>query len=236
MAYAMVDPEGFGALFPHGEYVGRDEQAEAYYLANASAQQLAELEGMDEAQYRYETVVNTRYATSRKFVYDEGPVEPELQPRVFQIKRGGKNLASMMQVNSQLLVVDGELRGIIERFEPDIHQFWPIEIRRPGRRGQPGERTKRDFHALVIRQFRDSLIEEKSDLLDRGEAGRIRFARDTTKPGLKRIALSAEAIGGAHLWREKVLKDPNIFVSDALQAAIAEAGLRVFRHGPVRVV
>lgn len=42
------------------------------------------------------------------------------------------------------------------------------------------------------------------------------------------LALLRDAVGGAHLWRDRALKDPDLFMSDALHGAIAEAGLKVW--------
>ena len=44
------------------------------------------------------------------------------------------------------------------------------------------------------------------------------------------LALSKDAIGGAHLWREKKLTQPDIFLSDTLKARAMDAGLRLPKH------
>lgn len=48
--------------------------------------------------------------------------------------------------------------------------------------------------------------------------------------------MSLEAIGGAHLWRERTLTEPSICLSDELQDAIAMAGLRLMKHWKMKSV
>ena len=234
IVWAMVTPLEFGPCFPSGHYLEDDERTEAYFRANATAEELAEVDALGEGGYRHRVVVHTQYVESRKFSNDEGPVDPAMQPRVFQMERGSTNLGSWLEVTNRLLMVDEALRTIIERFEPGVHQFWPMEVR-----GPDGEPLDRQFHALVIRQSRDSLIDEQSDLqrLDQDmDERQPRFAKNTDAAGLRRVTLRGAAIEGVHLWREHRLATPNILVSDALRTAIKEAKLRVFRHGRLNVV
>jgi hypothetical protein len=43
------------------------------------------------------------------------------------------------------------------------------------------------------------------------------------------LAFSRGAIGDAHLWRERKVKSPEIYLSDRLKSACTEAGLRLPR-------
>jgi hypothetical protein len=48
--------------------------------------------------------------------------------------------------------------------------------------------------------------------------------------------MSSEVIGGAHLWRERILDRPRICLSDELEDAIAKAGLRMMKHYKMKSV
>lgn len=156
-----------------------------------------------------------------RYMSDRGPVDEEQEPRVFRIERGGRTLAAWIMVRNGLLLVAREVRAVIERVEPEVHQFWPMEVVYPN-----GDRTAHDYHAMVIRQFRDAVIEERSEV--------TRFngrpSCHATKAGVRGLTLCAERIGDAHLWRDTRLLGASIFMSDALQSAIAETGLKIMPH------
>ena len=168
-----------------------------------------------------------------KYTLDLGPVSEAMQPRRFNIERGGRTLAAWIKSVNRLPLVADEVRAAIERVEPDVHQFWPMAVVYPN-----GDRTAHDYHAMVIRQFRDAVIEEKSEVRKESSppASRPAFYHgDGTKANVKKITLSAERIGSAHLWRDQRLHSPNIFMSDALQSAIAQTGLTIMPHARTKV-
>ena len=48
-----------------------------------------------------------------------------------------------------------------------------------------------------------------------------------TKKGCSSLAMSKEAMGSAHFWRERHLKFPEFFLSDVFASKISDVGLRV---------
>jgi hypothetical protein len=58
-------------------------------------------------------------------------VEPHEPPRFFQIEKSPKTLASLIMLNGRVVAVDEALKDIIERREPGMHGFFPIEMRMP---------------------------------------------------------------------------------------------------------
>ena len=168
------------------------------------------------------------YPEADKYKLDLGPVSEAMQPRTFRIVRGGKSLAAMIESMGGLLLVAEEVRRAIERVEPGVHQFWPVEVFHAN-----GERSAYRYHALVIRQFRDAVIEEKSDVRVRSDSGNL--SCHPTKANAKALTLSSERIGDAHLWRDERLLSVNVFMSNALQSAIAETGLKIMPHARTKI-
>ena len=62
------------------------------------------------------------------------------------------------------------------------------------------------------------------------QAGRHGQVRSHPKKGIGDLTVLKRAVAGAHLWRERRLLEPNVFLSDELQAEIARRGLRIPRH------
>jgi len=54
-------------------------------------------------------------------------IEEHEPPRSFNTVKGYKSLGSLIKLNNRILAVDQALRAIIERLEPGVHQFFPIE-------------------------------------------------------------------------------------------------------------
>ncbi len=218
MVWGLVSPTGLGKYFPDVDYVGEDARYEHYLRSNNLAD-----EGALDVQIR-----DARYAASRKFKYDEGPLQPHEQPDWFRSKKTLSELSSMIELVDQLVAVDGRLKTIIEGFEPGIHQFWPIRLQ------MPKDDYPTQYFGLVIRQFRNSLRPDLSAV--RGSSTGSYFANGKDKKGYAELTVSASAIGGAHLWREKELARPNILISDELQHAIAAQSLLMPKHYKLGVV
>jgi hypothetical protein len=50
------------------------------------------------------------------------------------------------------------------------------------------------------------------------------------------LTVSQRVVAGAHLWRERRLIMPSIFISDDLQAEIARRGLRIPSHHQLKAI
>jgi hypothetical protein len=101
--------------------------------------------------------------------------------------------------NGLVLNVSDAARDLIEAFEPNVHQFLPVDY------------FDRDGVLLERRNF--LIVGNRLDSLDR--------AHET-------MVFSSERIGDAHLWRDKHLRG-GPFLSDALAAAIEALGLTGLR-------
>ena len=162
---------------------------------------------------------------SRKFTGDLGPLEPHERPLEFRMVEARKSPASLLLLTGRLLAVDAPLKEIIETLEPGVHQFWPLRI----------TQSTGQYYGMVIRRFLDSFVPEQSDVLDSGGPSSF-FAKSPTKKDYANVTLSKSAVAGAHLWRERRLFRPGVYLSDDLQAEIARRGLRMPRHHRLKVI
>lgn len=148
MAWALVEPNGFGEFFPNGDQVGWDEQIKRYFEEEMSAEQRAAYDNWD---------VSFREGVSRKFTQDLGPLEPHERPSQFRLEKTRQSIGSLILLPNRLLAVDDTLRQIIEGFEPGVHQFWPMKISVP-----KGETYPAAYFGMIIRRFIDSFVPDQS--------------------------------------------------------------------------
>lgn len=170
----------------------------------------------------------TRYSRSSD---PFGPVEDHEWPTVYKTDLTNKRFGTLKSLldmggGGTDLVVDASLRDIIERLDPGIHQFRPVRITTKHDEDFPGR-----YFFMMIGRFIDSFSPDLShpehfkgefDPVD--DRHRYSSLFGSTFPSS--FAFSRAAFGTAHLWREKCLWMPNVFVSDELRDAIKAAGLK----------
>jgi hypothetical protein len=88
---------------------------------------------------------------------------------------------------------------------------------------------------MIIRRFIDSFVPEQSETTVSSGPGSY-FANGPTKKAFGNLTVAKSVSAGVHLWRERRLFRPEIFISDALQAEIARRGLRMPRHHPLKTI
>lgn len=128
-----------------------------------------------------------------------------------------------------------EFKDLVEAFEPGLHQFVPITLRRPsgkpilrldGREVGPGQ-----YFLMNTMQEIEALLPEHC-VAPWGE--RRKIVRGVM-PDVDDLCVSRAAIEGRHLWLNKpFIGSGLIFISDALSAALREKGLKGFVMKPVR--
>jgi hypothetical protein len=223
MVWALIEPSSFGDFFPDGEHVGRAEQLAAYFQ-QMPADLRAKFGGND---LSYKSYVSSKFigeiGTKMGDKPAIGPLEPHEKPGWFQTEKRYSSLGSLINTENQLLAVDETLKLIIEQLEPGCHEFWPMQITMP-----KGEVYPKKYYGLVIGQFVESFVPEKSAEGSWEKSGqhnyRVSIADKSRVAGL---ALSKSAVGNSHLWRERKLRRPAVCLSDALQTAIDKSGLRI---------
>ena len=86
-----------------------------------------------------------------------------------------------------------------------------------------GVEFPKSFYAMVVGQFLDSFRPNASDpeFYKEVSSGSLYSGKKYDKKDcLSGLVMAREAFDGAHLWRERRLYSPNIFLSDELQGAI----------------
>ncbi|TCP35415.1 imm11 family protein [Rhodovulum marinum] len=233
MVWGLKEPSSFGQFFPDGDYVGWREHLTEHFKEKMSDEEKAAADLKRPTSYiRYVTI---RFRLETGVAVDGAPVLAPLEghelPREFRAERPIKTLGSLILLTNRLLAVDAALKDIIETFEPGVHLFWPLRITQAN-----GDDYPEAFYGMVIRQFRDSFVPDASAegaWTGDGWTYRVSIPNKKNYTGL---ALSGDAIGGAHLWRDRALTDPDFFFSDDVQQAIAGAGLKIPKHYKLKVV
>lgn len=236
MVWGMDEPSGLGEYSPTGAFEGGDWYGRLLNHFHSQPPEVQKalfdtpLEPLDARQFYVSFV-------SRKFVSEWGvrrsprPEDPPLTPILdhelpmsYDTAKSYKTLASYIELNDRIAAVDGDLKHLIETFEPGVHKFYPIEIRMPW-----GKVFPNPYHILVIGQYFDSFVPERSkdepfkEMPNSGGMLHIKFGPKNRIPDL---AFAQSIHDGAHMWRERRFGEQLTCLSDALVAEIKKAGLR----------
>jgi hypothetical protein len=249
MVWGMNMPSDFGEFWPNGNFEGGfdwDSDGWGPRLSAYYREQTPEMRrelfhrgdnglGNDPGAYAY--------YVSQKFINEPGaligpdypplsPIRDHEPPRSFNIVSGGKSLGSLIELSDRIIAVDEPLRAVIAWLEPDTHQFFPIEIRL-----RNGKQYPAPYFIMVIGRYLDSFSPAQSagDAFRESSDPRF-FFNEKTKRGITGLALSKSKFGHAHLWRERSMLFRPLFFSDALQAEISNAGLRIPRYYRAREI
>jgi len=232
MTWGMYEPTGDGDFWPYGEYLDGDAKLE-HYFNNVMSQ--------EERQLFNNRLSSYSLFTSDKLTDEIGvprkwdptltpPMEHEL-PSGYKTRRTYKKLGSLIKLDNRQIAIDAPFKEIIERLEPGVHQFWPFRIVMP-----KGKEYPVPYYGIRIGTFLEAFRPEQSDEGSYSVHNGFYTAHSDTKAGLAKLAMSREAIGSHHLWRERKLRRPQFYLSDELQAAIQQAGLRVTKHHKMKDV
>ena len=215
---------GSGMFFPSGDFPGEDARLEAI-----------EQSMPPEKRSKYSPLGYVSHVAEciRK---DKGPLADHELPKKFVASPRPKELGSLLKLRGGVRAVDEDLKNIIERLEPSVHQFWPLQIVMPNGDGHPNR-----YYGMMVLRHLDSFMPEQSDP-DCWRGGEIAPGINSyTVYGSSRedhagLAMASSVFGSSHLWRERALMNPTLFFSDELQAAIKSAGLRIPKHFKLKVI
>ena len=159
------------------------------------------------------------------------PIRPH-EPPIFLRCYPLRTLGSFMFARG-IPAVDEALKEIIERLEPGLHEFFPLEIR-----NHKNEISDHRFYTLHINQYLNSFSPEDSDPDIFRDNGNYGYISKKSKAGITGLALKKDVFSDAHLWFERELNVGNqpVCLSDELQAAITDAGLWIPKHYRMREV
>lgn len=242
MAWAVRFKIEFGRFFPLGNFSEFGERLHTYFTQKMTAEQRAVFHHENYYEpwvfQKFSREIGAMYTTNLPLVT---PLQDHEWPHEYRAERSIKSLGSIVTLPNGVLAVDETMKGLIEGLEPGIHQFRPINFLQPNSEIFPGT-----YFTMIIGQFRDSFIPEpetedtlwqRSSYLDpdkgRTFTGKYTFSALSAER-YARLPLSAEAIAGAHLWRERNLIGPDFFISDALHDAIKKAKLKMPQNFKVK--
>lgn len=243
MVWGMSLPSSFGDFWPEGRFESdpqqplspgwRDRLIEHFLSQTAEVQkELFDYRGNDGlAAHRYPSFVSSKFITEQgvSINADKPPItaiKAHEPPRFYQTRKNHSNLASLVELCDRIIAVDEGLKSIIEKLEPGVHQFFPIEIRMRRDKIYPAS-----YYILVIRQYLDSFLPDESREGSYRPDGPIFYFHEETKEAMQGLTFRKAAFGDAELWRERRLsREWLTCFSDELVARIAEAGLRIPKH------
>ena len=115
-------------------------------------------------------------------------------------------------------------RNLVERFEPDVHQFFEFEVVDKKGRLVPGDHP---YYFLNVMQKFDAILADKSEvdweILDEELAPGVKVLR---KCAPQKLVMSGPKISGRHLWRADQIFRMDLYFSDQFVAAIKEENFR----------
>jgi hypothetical protein len=223
MAWGMHEPNGFGEFFPDAGYDDWKDALRLYYDTTMTVEQKSSMK-------MEKRILYSKFA--EKFVRDHGPVNDIEAPRTLYLEKKIVKLGALIKTSNRILAVNEEFKSIIEELEPDVHQFFPIKIVMPR-----GNEFPDRYYVFRIGKFLDAFNPNYSDSSCYNVSGYENYRGVApVKKTIVGLAVSKDVVDSAHIWREKKLSQPDIFLSDTLQARAVEAGLRLPKHFQMKEV
>lgn len=155
-------------------------------------------------------------------------VDPGTVPRM--VRWCDQKLCRLVDVDltRNTMLVSERVRETIERFEPGVHQFLPVDIYLSPRPFEAGDAPVARSYWLVVGQCFDAVSAEHT----RHPRGVVTYPDGTTTPGIwlfkgdAPIVFDSKVIAGRHLWVDSnFVKTEYPFLSDELGSALVEMDL-----------
>jgi hypothetical protein len=229
MVWGMPLPSSGGPYGPYGDFEGGGwtDRLRAYYNEKMSEEEkLPFKDAYGGGAHSYP------FFAWGKFVGELGtkdspdalsftPIESHEPATFFSSAAGYKALASIISLPGRVWAVDEPTKAVVERLEPGVHEFYPIEIRFPRGKVYPSP-----YYVLVIRQYIDSLVPEKCK---EGALG----VTDHYKKAITGRAFLKAKFGKAHLWRDRAFREWMACMSDELHDELDKMGLLLPKQYPM---
>jgi hypothetical protein len=215
---------GSGMFGPHGSFPGEQARLEAIGH-QMSPEEKAKYGSLGYAAYVNESIIK-----------DNGPLPDQALPKRFVANQRYNTLGSLLGLPRKVRAVDESLKNIIERLEPGVHQFWPLQIVMPN-----GDEHPVQYYGMIVLHHLESFLPEESDP-DCWRGGEIApgirsyTVYGSSKEAHAGLAMASKVFGSSHIWRERDLTDPVLLFSDELQTEIKNAGLRIPKHFKLKAV
>ena len=237
MVWGLERPNGFGIYHPQHDYPGWEERLEAHFRTEMPEDEKARINARFPRDYafhvsrKFAREVGSTYYSDKYIVLD--PLLPHECPGEFRTERTMRELGAM--IYGYGVYVSEPLKDIIEALEPGVHFYWPIRIT-----GPKGVEYPVRYFGMQVRRFFTSFRPELSEPGSWNKAPNtmtpMYTARSDTKAVYAGLAISEVEVAGAHIWRERHLYQPNLLISDTLQAEIKKAGLKMWKYYKMKSV
>lgn len=209
MTWIMYHEGRLGEFFPEGEFTDSDDNYKAEFnrIATSEMKENYDLE-----------LLKFRRANWLSGVRPAAFAKPFQQDKRFVLKRPLKKLGDIFDFGG-LLAVSAPVKDIIEKFEPETVQFWPIDILT--KRGAPA--SEMAYFAMLVVQSRDTFrpdLSVEGSCRTPGNYSENWHIEGHKKAFLTGLAFDAAKRDGAHLWYEERILTPVQLFSDELSAEL----------------
>lgn len=142
--------------------------------------------------------------------YSGRAVLPDHVPTIIELDGPPRDLPSVYGAFG--LMVDEFFRGAVEKLEPHVHQFFPMEMR-----WKDGSRGAHRFWFVPCQRI---------DSVDRAETTfAFRGLWDILGGPDKTLVFNRAQIDGRHVWIDMFIHVPTPIISDTLKAELDKAGI-----------
>lgn len=147
---------------------------------------------------------------------------PEEMPKELIARRSRKSWPDAFTTVNGLHVVSARAKDVIERFDPDLHQFFPLSLRT-----KSGDEIEGPWFAMNVTVRQDSIVVERSNVYVSTRApDRLCSINSRSKP--EDIVVQSERLSpDIHFWREARFQG-SLLGSDAFVSALKAEGVRFF--------
>lgn len=221
MVWGLYLPRSGGPYGPYGHFEGDNwvNRLRSYYNEDMSDEQKLPFKDAYGGGSHYYP-----FFVWGKFIHEVGtkdgpdglpftPIESHEPPAFLTTEKTYKALSSIISLPGRVWAVDRPAKAVIERLEPGIHQFFPIEVR-----SRSGKVYHTPYYVIVFGRYLDSLDHERCK--DRALDVINRYKESITGRAFCKIKF-----GNAHLWRDREFGEWMACISDELHDEFVKAGL-----------
>ncbi|WP_432283704.1 hypothetical protein SLT36_17610 [Aminobacter sp. BA135] len=150
------------------------------------------------------------------YVYCGRPIEATYLPTTIELSGPKRQIPDLY--NAYALLVSAKVKHVIERFEPDAHQFFPIELV-----WEDGNHAAERFWFVPCNRL---------DTVDRAKTT-FEFRNVWFLDGSKKeLVFNRSQIGAHHVWIDKFIVMPTPAISEVLKASLEAAGVTGAHYQP----
>ena len=215
MAWGATYPLGFGSLAVCGTFRGHFEQLQEIWMSTPP----------DERPFQS---VNGHQMDVNNRLHGNGETLQQAEiPKVYLVERKPPFFADIMKTENRIIVVSKRMRALIEELEPSVHFFFPIDFE-----FKNGNIIEGEFFIFSPQNYLNSLKYEECDIDKESSRPPKRYAfnDEFSKRSAKKMVLDEPKIQGLHVWRDKAVYSPDLFISDELQDEIVERDFKFFKR------